>query len=442
MAIVLDATSSGRNSTGTITVSHTVGSLSNGVLYVLTSAQDSNHANMPVTGITFGGVALTKVRSDEAVGNNRTEIWGLINPTAGIANIVATVTGAVGEFALIGISLSGVDQTTPTDAQNGTSGNSSGPATIVTSVTDNAWFLAMCSAEATFSANGTGQTTIATLTDQSYENARGTYEGPKTSAGSDTQGFTLSSGQSWALSSVAVKPAVTGITFDVASNSGDQAAASSYSGSASWNGSNRVLCVDVSMLGAGVTVTAMTYGGAACTLVGVKSTVTSFGRVEQWRILQSDSGAPATGANTLAVTLSGSLEFAVEWVSYTGVHQTSPIEGFNSNQATNAGSATDASVAVTTVADNDWVHAAVVANDTAITAGNTSRNNIPGTLGSGGNEDNGAPKTPAGAVTMSYTGMGITTTWAIAAYALRDINAASIVTSTVIPTRMLQGMGL
>lgn len=219
-----------------------------------------------------------------------------------------------------------------------------------------------------------------------------------------------------------------GIAFDLAANSADIAASNSYSGSAVWNGSNRILTIDVSMLGAGVTVTAMTYGGANCTFIGAQSTVTAFGRVESWRILQSDAGAPAAGSNTLSVTLSGSLEFSVEWVSYTGVHQDSPTEGFNSNQATNAGSATDATVAVTTVADNDWVHAAVVANDTSITAGQTTRNNIAGTLGSGGNEDNNGPKTPAGVVNMNYTGMGITTTWAITGYALRPIAASSLLT--------------
>ena len=217
-----------------------------------------------------------------------------------------------------------------------------------------------------------------------------------------------------------------GVLFDAANNSGDIAAASSFSGPASWAGTNRMLAIDVSLLGAGVTVTAMTYGGANCTFIGAQTTVTSFGRVEQWRICQFDSGAPAAGANTLAVTLSGSLEFVVEWASYGGVNQTSPTEGFNSAQATNSGSATDASVAITTVADNDWVHAAVVANDTSITAGQTSRNNVAGTLGSGGNEDNNGPKTPAGAVTMSYTGMGITATWAIAGYAIRPLAAPPI----------------
>lgn len=218
-----------------------------------------------------------------------------------------------------------------------------------------------------------------------------------------------------------------GIAFDAAGNSGDQAATNTYSGGASWSGTSRLLAIDVSMLGAGVTVSSMTYGGAACTFVGAISTVTSFGRVEQWRIASSDSGAPATGSNTLVVNLSGSLEFTVEWASYTGVHQSSPTESFNSAQATNAGSATDASVAVTSIADNCWIHAAVVANDTSISAGNTTRNNVSGTLGSGANEDNNAPKTPAGSVTMSYSGMGLTTTWAIAGYAIRPLAATSII---------------
>lgn len=235
----------------------------------------------------------------------------------------------------------------------------------------------------------------------------------------------------WGIGAAAFKvAAAAGIAFDAAANSADQAAANTYSGSASWAGTNRFLAVDVSMLGPGVNVTSMTYGGAACTFVGSKSTVTSLGSIEQWRITSSDQGAPAAGANTLVVNLSGTIEFTVEWVSYTGVHQTSPTESFNSNQATNAGSATDASVVVTPVANNCWVHAAIVANDTSITANQTTRNNIAGTLGSGANEDNNAAVSPAAATTMSYTGMGLTTTWAIAGYAIRPLAAPNLSVSS------------
>lgn len=217
--------------------------------------------------------------------------------------------------------------------------------------------------------------------------------------------------------------AAPGVSFDLAANSGDQAAASSYSGAAVWNGTSRMLSVDVSMLGPGVTVTAMTYGGATCTFIGSKSTVTSLGGVESWRICSSDSGAPAAGSNTLAITLSGSIEFVAEWVSRTGVHQTSPTEAFNSAQATNVGAA-DATVSITSIADNCVIHGALVANDTSVTANQTSRNNVPGTLGSGANEDTG-PITPAGATTVSWTGVGAGATWAIVGYAVRPLAASS-----------------
>lgn len=244
--------------------------------------------------------------------------------------------------------------------------------------------------------------------------------------------WTISPAAGWQAVGVVYKEgAAVGIAFDAAGNSGDQAAANTYSGSASWSGTNRMLALDVSLLGAGTTVTSMTYGGAACTYIGSRATVTSLGSVEQWRICSSDSGAPGAGSNTLVVNLSGTIEFTVEWVSYTGIHQTLPTEAFNSAQATNTGSATDASVTITSIADNCWIHAAVVANDTSITAGNTTRNNISGTLGSGANEDNNAAKTPAGALTMSYSGMGITTTWAIAGYAIRPLAASGLATGYV-----------
>lgn len=169
----------------------------------------------------------------------------------------------------------------------------------------------------------------------------------------------------------------------------------------------------------------MTYGGAACTFIGSLSTVTALGSVECWRICSSDAGAPGTGANTLVVNLSGSIEFAVEWASYTSVDQIAPTEAFNSAQATNVGAA-DATVDITTVTNNCWVHGAVVASDTSITANQTSRNNIPGTLGSGGNEDNNAAKTPAGAVTMSYTNVAALATWAIAGYAIRPAGSVDV----------------
>jgi hypothetical protein len=232
-----------------------------------------------------------------------------------------------------------------------------------------------------------------------------------------------------------------GIAFDAASNSGDQAASANYTFARTVTGSNTFLAVDVELLTlTGATVTSVTDddggGNNAMVLLGARSTVTGAGRVECWGL-----AAPATGTKNIRVILSSSIESAATAVSYTGVHQTFSTEGFNSNQATNSGSATDASVAITSVADNCWIHAACVANDTSITANQTSRNNISGTLGSGANEDNNTAVSPAGSTTMSYTGMGITATWAIAGYAIRPTAASGLSTAVASSLLMLMGVG-
>lgn len=217
-----------------------------------------------------------------------------------------------------------------------------------------------------------------------------------------------------------------GIAFDAIADSGYQAAQSTYTFTRTCSGNSRYLVVDVSILSAGQTVTSIVddFGGGAVamTLLGARSTVTSFGRVESWGLV-----APISGTKTIQVNLSSSVVSAACAVSYTGVHQVSPTEGFNSNQATNVG-ATDATVAVTSVADLCWIHAAVATDDTAITASQTSRNNVTGAGGSGADEDTG-PITPAGATTMSYTGVGALATWAIVGFALRPNTAASLLTT-------------
>lgn len=217
--------------------------------------------------------------------------------------------------------------------------------------------------------------------------------------------------------------ATSGIEFDAASNSGLQTAQTTYDFNRTVTGTNRFLAVDVSILSAGQTVTSVVddvAGGAvAMTFIGARSTVTSFGRIETWGL-----AAPASGTKSIRVTLSGSVTSVGMAVSYKNVHQTSPFEAFNSNQGTNVGAA-DATVDITPIADQTWIHAAIATDDASVTAGQTSRNNVSGgaTL-SGADEDKG-PISPAAATTMSYTGVGALATWAIAGYAIRPISASS-----------------
>ena len=213
-----------------------------------------------------------------------------------------------------------------------------------------------------------------------------------------------------------------GIAFDAASNSGYQATASTYNWLHTCTGSNRYLVVGVSLLSVvGSSVTGITYNTIAMTFLGAISSVSGAVRAELWGL-----AAPATGSNSIEVTLSTGLVSAACAVSFVGVHQSSSTEGLNTASATNVGAA-DATVNVTTVADNDWVVDQIAANDTAITvgAGQTSRNNVTGAVGSGADSTEG-PKSPAGSVTMSWTDVGATVTWSIAAIALRPVAASGV----------------
>lgn len=232
---------------------------------------------------------------------------------------------------------------------------------------------------------------------------------------------------------------ITGPQFDAASNSGDQAASANYTFNRTVSGTNRFLIVSVELLTVtGATVTSVTDddggGNVALSFIGAKSTITGAGRVEMWGL-----PAPATGTKAIRVILSASIESVATAISYTNVHQVTPTEAFNSAQATNAGSATNASVTVTSVTDNCRIVAACVANDTSITAGQTSRNNVSGTLGSGADEDNNAAVSPAGATTMTYTGMGITTTWAIVGVAVKPY---ALPTGGLFRVSSLNGVGV
>lgn len=228
------------------------------------------------------------------------------------------------------------------------------------------------------------------------------------------------------------------LRFDYASNSGYQAASSTYSWTHTCSWSDRFLAVDISVFSVpGTTVSSITYNGVALSLIGLRSSVTGALHVECWGLVN-----PTSGPNTIAVTLSTSVISSGTAVSYSGVDQTTPYEAFNSNQATNVGAA-DATVSITTITDNDWVHAVVATDDGSVVAGQTSRNNVTGAAGTGANEDTNGVVTPAGIQAMSYTGVGAAATWVIGSYGLRQVqtNASAVGSSTNTSTAVAIGTG-
>lgn len=196
------------------------------------------------------------------------------------------------------------------------------------------------------------------------------------------------------------------------SNSGCQVLQSSYSWSHTCNGpETRVLVIGVSMLSAAdtTTVTGITYNGVAMTQV--RRDRNSLMASELWYLID-----PARGTNTVTVTLSGLVDSAAGAVSFIGVDQATPIDA--NNGAT--GSGDPATVAVTSITDNAYAMDTVVSSDTAITVGasQTQKWNLSCTLGTGAGSTEG-PQVSAGAITMSWTDVGVANSWAISALALR-----------------------
>lgn len=228
------------------------------------------------------------------------------------------------------------------------------------------------------------------------------------------------------------------IAPDAVSNSGYKTASSSYSFTHVVNSpitENTYLTVGVSMLSImGSSVSSVTYNSISMAFIGAVASVSGAVRTELWGL-----AAPTVGSNSVTVTLSTGIDSASGAVSFTGTKQTSSTEGLNTATATNVGAA-DATVNVTTVADNDWVIDNVATDDTAITVGTgqVQRTNVTGTLGSGAMSTEG-PKTPAGSVTMSWTNVAALATWSTAAVALKPFDTPAVSGQTT--TKSLMGFG-
>jgi hypothetical protein len=168
MAILLDATSNSGTkaaiAAGTFT--HTVGaSLSKSILVFTSGMRDTTGTAYPLGTVTYNGVNLTKVRSDEfnnGATNERSEIWYLLNPTAGANSLVFKMTGVTADVAVGAISLQGVDQSNPIDAQTGGTQNpTSGTFTrSITTIANNAWAIDALYTDSDNAISGTNQTAV------------------------------------------------------------------------------------------------------------------------------------------------------------------------------------------------------------------------------------------------------------------------------------------
>lgn len=199
-----------------LTWSHTVASGSDRVLIVGLSVEDTGDT---VTSVTYGGTPLSLLGT--RVGNQTVEMWSLVAPAVGSANVVANFSGTaqvVGGAA----SFNGVHQSTPTGTFQSTGGSSTTPSLAVTSALGELVI-------GTLVANDSPATvTLGPDQLEQWSQATGAGGGNTRGAGSTEAGaasvtlsYGLSSSVEWEISAVSLKPAaslslVVDTTSDVA----------------------------------------------------------------------------------------------------------------------------------------------------------------------------------------------------------------------------------
>lgn len=153
MAIAFDTTSNpASTSSSPFTFSHTC----SGTNRLLIVAVEGNVTTDTITGVTYAGVSMTKLDSVQMPANRWIYIYGLLAPATGANNVVITSTGTF--IGACSASYTGVKQSGLPDAitHNTTTGTSL--STSLSSLSDNAWALALISGSGGATTVSTGQT--------------------------------------------------------------------------------------------------------------------------------------------------------------------------------------------------------------------------------------------------------------------------------------------
>lgn len=122
------ATGGGDTQTSPVSWNHTVTSNSLGIIVVGCSIDST--ANRSVTAVTYNGVSLSNIRSDDDTTDAvYSTLWYLLTPATGTHSVSVTMGGTVDGIHCYSESMTGVDQTTPLD------GNSTGAGATATTGT-------------------------------------------------------------------------------------------------------------------------------------------------------------------------------------------------------------------------------------------------------------------------------------------------------------------
>ena len=192
---------------------HTVGSGANRWLGVCLVSRSSTAPPTVASSVTVGGSTITSLPAVTITGGGATfsaQYFYQTNPNIGANTIVATWASAPTDFSVArAISLFGVDQTSPIDAQSGSSGASTTPSTTITTVANLAAVL-----DCALGRTNAGLTVGAGQTMRSDTIVGGNQDGVgvstvlgKTPAGAEVMDWTQGTAEEWVVKAVSLLPA-------------------------------------------------------------------------------------------------------------------------------------------------------------------------------------------------------------------------------------------
>lgn len=344
--VTLDATSQcAPGNSRYFTWPHTVAAGSNRLLIVTVAIRQSGALAQTVSnplapapaGIQYAGQNLTLVSAvTNALATNsvRSEIWRLVNPPTGTANVTVTLTAAAD--TVCGASdWNGVNQTTPLGTAVAATGLTATPTASIATTDNNQIVVDSMAAETNIgAAAGAGQSII-------YNNSVGTTLRGASSSKLDavaplTMSWTLGTAQRWAEVIVSIKAAPTAATsFDSAAS-----VTVTNSTTCSWlhtvgSGNDRLLLVGVSLRNLALQTVSTSivpkFNGVAMTLVSSATNgIAAPGnvRAEMWRLLNPPVGTftvTVTFATALAPTVPIAANAVCGSTSWSGVNQSVPL---------------------------------------------------------------------------------------------------------------------
>jgi hypothetical protein len=339
---VVDAITSGDARPASLTISHTT---SGSDRLMLVGVSLNNDESETVSSVTYNGDDLTRVALVENSDDSLVEIWYRVAPDIGTYDVVVTFSESLRRAAVVGVTtFTGVDQSTPFRDQGtpgypymiSATGSNITPTVSVPTGTNELVFDTVAAEDESSMSVGGGQTERWNLLETS--GGLDVLGGGSTEAGATpvTMSWTLSGSNDWAIAGLSIRPSG-GSAPLVDSVSDGSTQRPSITLSHTTSGSDRLMLVGVGINNSGgETVSSITYNSVGLTPVGTATEGTG-SRVEIWRLI-----APDTGTHDVVVTFSASLDQTakVGVMTFTNVHQTTPLGTFVGANGNSLGPAT------------------------------------------------------------------------------------------------------